>query len=337
MHTPDISFLTRSLHQFIAAFGSGFTNLQSTINALLATLVVIELALAGFWWALGGGAELGAVIKKLLYMTFWIYLVQEFPTLAKAFVTSLVQAGLTAGGGTITVSQILDPSALVGAGLDATEPLAQKLGEMGTFDLADTLIFGLGYLTIMICFVIMAVNLFLTVLEYYLFTGIVGILLPFGILPSTKFLAEKAIAAVVSCGIKLMVLSFVTSAVIPLVVSTRFPATGEDWNMNALWAAELTMVGVTALCWKAPGLAASLMSGSPSLGADHALALVQTAVGSTTGAALGAAGIATGNPTLALNSATRLAAVVTSSLSSSASAPPSIPAATPTLVRSLAS
>jgi type IV secretion system protein TrbL len=337
MYTPDISFLTRSLQQFIAIFGGGFTNLQSTINTLLVSLAVIELALVGLWWALGGGEQLVTVFKKLLYISFWIWLVQEFPTLAKAFVTSLVTAGITAGGGQVTVAQILDPSALVGAGLDATEPLAQKLGGMGTFDMADMLIFGLGYIAIMACFVIMAVNLFLAVCEYYLFAGIVGILLPFGLLPSTKFLAEKAIGAVVSAGIKLMVLSFVTSAVLPLIVSTRFPGTGEAWNMNALWAAELTMVGCAALCWKAPGLAASLMSGSPSLGVDHVLGAAQTAVSSAFGAATGAAAIASGNPGLALSSATQLASMATSSTgSSSASGPPPVAAASATLVRSLA-
>jgi len=335
--TPDISFLTRSLQAFIGVFGAGFTHLSTKINALLAMLAVIELALVGFWWALGGGAELAAVGKKVLYIGFWIYLVQSFPSLAKAFVESLVSAGLTAGGGTVTVSQILDPSALVGAGLDATEALAAKLGEMGTFDMADMIVFGLGYLTIMACFIIMAVNLFLAVLEYYLFAGIVGILLPFGLLPATKFLAEKAIGAVVSAGIKLMVLSFITSAVLPLVLATRFPGTDETWNMNALWATILTMAGVTALSWKAPGLAASLMSGSPSLGAEHVAQAGMTAFSTAMLAGQAAAGLATGNPAPAISAATRVGsgAASTAAGASSEASPPVAPAAA-TLVRSLA-
>lgn len=334
---PDISFLTRSLQQFIAVFGNGFQNLSHTINALLAVLAAIELALVGIWWALGGGEQLVGVFKKLLYITFWIYLVQSFPALAKAFVTSLVTAGLTAGGNTVTVAQIMDPSALVGAGLDATEPLAAKLGEMGTFDMADMLVFGLGYIAIMICFVIMAINLFLAVLEYYLFAGIVGILLPFGLVSSTKFLAEKAVGAVVAAGIKLMVLSFITSAVLPIVVSTRFPGTDETWNMNALWATILTMAGVTALSWKAPGLAASLMSGSPSLGAEHVAQAGMTAFSTAMLAGQAAAGLATGNPAPAISAATRVGsgAASTAAGASSEASPPVAPAAA-TLVRSLA-
>ena len=44
----------------------------------------------------------------------------------------------------------------------------------------------------------MAINIFIAVLEYYLFVACVGILLPFGLVSGTKFLAEKAIGAVVA-------------------------------------------------------------------------------------------------------------------------------------------
>jgi type IV secretion system protein TrbL len=335
---PDLNFLSRTLQNFITIFGSGYANLSSTINYLLAALATIELVLLGFWWALGSGEQLVAVFKKLLHIGFWIYVVQSFPALAKAFVTSLVAAGLKAGGGNVTVAQILDPSSLMGAGVDATQSLAQKLGEMGAFDLADMIVFGLGYITIMGCFVIMAINLFLAVLEYYLFAGIVGILLPFGLLPSTKFLAEKAIGAVVASGIKLMVLSFITSAVLPLIVATRFPATDEIWSLNELWATIATMAGITALSWKAPGLAASLMSGSPSLGVEHVSQVGLTAYAAAMTAGRAAAGMATGNPAPAMSAAARATSAVASASTGSASSDtgPPIPAATATLVRSLA-
>jgi type IV secretion system protein TrbL len=298
----QFSALTLALQNFISVFAGGFARMSTAINTLLAILIGIEILLMGFWWALNGGEQLGVVFKKILYIGFWIWLVQGFPGLAKAFVDSLVTAGVNAGGGTVTVSQILDPSALAASGLDATEPLADKLGDMGTFDVADMLVFGLGYIAIMACYIIMAVNLFLTVLEYYLFAGIVGILLPFGLLPSTKFLAEKAIGAVVAAGIKLMVLAFVTSAVLPVVVQSRF--SGPDFGFNELWAMLLTMAGVTVLSWKAPAMASALMAGAPSLGASDVAQAATTGVA----ASVAVAGFASGNPAVGLSAATRAAA-----------------------------
>jgi type IV secretion system protein TrbL len=275
--------LTLTLQNFIAAFSAGYGRLQGPIESLLRILVGIDVVLLGLWAALGGGESLVGVFKRILHLGIWVWIVQSFPQLAKAFVESLVQAGLLAGGGSGDVSLILDPSRLAGYGLDATQPLAQKLEDLGTFDVADLLVFGLGYVALIVCFFLMAIQVFLAVLEYYLFVACVGILLPFGLLGPTKFLAEKAIGAVVSAGIKLMVLSFITAVIEPVLVGMHF--SGPQIALNELWAMLLTIGAITLLCCKAPGLAAGLLAGSPSLGAGGGLWL-GAAVGTSAGRAL---------------------------------------------------
>ncbi|HXX68320.1 MAG TPA: P-type conjugative transfer protein TrbL [Polyangiaceae bacterium] len=262
--------LTLTLHNFITAFSAGYGHLQGPIQTLLALLVGVEVVLLGLWTALGGGDNVAFVLRKILHIGAWVWVVQSFPTLAKAFVESLVRAGLLAGGGVSDASLILDPSRLAGYGLDATQPLAQKLEDLGTFDIPDLLVFGLGYLAIMACFVLMAINIFLAVLEYYLFVACVGILLPFALFGPTRFLAERAIGAVVATGIKLMVLSFITSVLDPILRGMHFQ--GPEIALNELWAMLLTLCAMTALCWKAPALAASVLGGTPHLGGSEVVA-----------------------------------------------------------------
>src|ERR1700722_9439814 len=69
----------------------------------------------------------------------------------------------------------------------------------------------------------------------------------------------------------------------------------------------LTVGGVTALSWKAPALASSLMAGAPNLGVGD---VAQTAM---TGVAAGVAvaGFASGNPAVGMTAATRAAAGAT--------------------------
>jgi type IV secretion system protein TrbL len=297
--------LTLTLQNFITVFSAGYGRLHGPIQALLGILIGIEIVLLGLWAALGGGDAVIGVFKKILQIGLWVWIVQSFPTLAKAFVESLVNAGLMAGGGSGDASLILDPSRLAGYGLDATQPLAQKLEDLGTFDVADLMVFGFGYLAIMGCFLLMAINVFLAVLEYYLFVGCVGILLPFGLLAPTKFLAEKAIGAVVAAGIKLMVLSFLTSAIEPVLRGMHFQ--GPQIALNELWAMFLSLCAMTALCWKAPSLAASLLAGSPHLsGAEVAPAGVTAATGGR-GLASAAAGAGMAAPFQAMQSAASLA------------------------------
>jgi len=234
----------------------------------LAILVGIEIVLLGLWTALGGGDNVVHVFKKILHIGFWVWIVQSYPTLCKAFVDSLVQAGLVAGGGG-NASLILDPSRLAGYGLDATEPLTQKIADLGLPDVSELFVFGFGYLAILACFFIMAINVFLAVLEYYLFAALVGIFLPFGLLSPTKFLAEKAVGAVVSASVKLMVLAFVTAVIDPVLQNVRF--TGPNITFNDLWSTLLTVCALMFFCWKAPHLAASLLGGSPHLGTGDLL------------------------------------------------------------------
>jgi type IV secretion system protein TrbL len=277
--------LTLTLQNFIAAFSGGYSRLQGSVNSLLGILVGIEIVLLGLWTALGGGDNVVGVFKKILHIGAWVWIVQSYPSLCKAFVDSLVNAGLLAGGGG-DVSLIMDPSRLAGYGLDATEPLTKKLGDLGMTDLSDLLVFGFGYLAILGCFLIMAINVFLAVLEYYLFAALVGIFLPFGLLSPTKFLAEKAVGAVVSASVKLMVLAFVTAIIDPVLSNIHFA--GPEITFNELWSVFLTVCALMFFCWKAPSLAAGLLGGSPHLGAGDLLQAASTPIAA--GMALGAVG-----------------------------------------------
>ena len=275
--------LTLTLQNFIAAFSGGYSRIQGAANGLLAILVGIEVVLLGLWTALGGGEHVAGIFKKILHIGGWVWVVQAYPTLCKTFLESLVQAGLMAGGGG-DVSLLMDPSRLAGYGLDATEPLTRKLADLGMTDLADLFVFEFAYLAIMACFLIMAIHVFLAVLEYYLFAALVGIFLPFGLLAPTKFLAEKAVGAVVSASVKLMVLAFLLAVVDPVLAQIRFA--GPEITFNELWSVFLTVCALMLLCWKAPSLAAALLGGSPHLGAGDVLQAATTPIAAA--AAVGA-------------------------------------------------
>jgi type IV secretion system protein TrbL len=262
----EFNTLTTTLTNFVGVFQAGYSRLGPTVNGLLAVLAGIDIVLVGFWWALGGGERLTEVIKKVLFLGFWLWFTKSFQSNAKAFVDSLINAGLTAGGHAGSVNLLLDPSRIAGYGLTATEQLAKALDDISITDLGDVIIFGISYLLIMAAFLIMAIQAFLAVLEYYVILAVAGILIPWALLPQTKFLAEKAIGAVVSAGIKLMVLAFIIAVVDPVLASIHF--SGPEIKLNELWSVLLTAAAIAFLAWHVPSLAAGLLAGSPSLSAS---------------------------------------------------------------------
>jgi type IV secretion system protein TrbL len=132
----------------------------------------------------------------------------------------------------------------------------------------------------------MAIHVFMAVLEYYLFAALVGIFLPFGVLGPTKFLAEKAVGAVVSASVKLMVLAFLLAVVDPVLSQIHFQSA--EITFNELWSVFLTVCALMLLCWKGPSLAAALLGGSPHLGAGDVLQAVSTPIAASM--AIGALG-----------------------------------------------
>jgi type IV secretion system protein TrbL len=64
---------------------------------------------------------------------------------------------------------------------------------------------------ILIAFVILAVEIVVTIIEFHIVTLVAFVTVPFGVLTQTSFMSERAIGYVVSVGIKLMALAIVVS------------------------------------------------------------------------------------------------------------------------------
>jgi len=279
----DPGILTTTLNNFLTAFSSGWSNLQPAINYLIGIFLVIEIVMIGLWMALGGGDQLVSVMKKILYLGFWLWIVREFPALANAFVQSLIKAGQIAGGG--GGGSVFDPSNIINYGINTTAPMLAEMMKMDITQIVNGIVLAICYVMIMLSYILIAWQIFYAVLEFYLITALVGIFLPFGFLEQTKFLAEKAIGAVIASGIKLMVLAFIMAVIEPVLSTLTFSG---NLTFTEIWSALVTVGAIAFLTWNAPGVAAGLMAGSPSLTAGTA---VQNAVVGATGAALMAGGM----------------------------------------------
>ena len=269
-------------------------------------LAGIELVLIALWWALGGNHQIVDAIKKILFLMFWLWIVTNFATLAPQFVYSLVDAGISgAGGAAGGHGIILDPSRIFGAGLEAIDPIMVLVEDMDDWDqIGQVLMLWISAFIILLAFAVVAIQVFLTVLEFYLFLGLSAILLPFGINKHTKFIAEKTLGGVVNYGMKMMVLAFILSVTEPtLTGSINLTVSNGLIEWNEIFSVMVIAWAIALLAWNAPGVAAGLVSGAPSLSAGTAAQ--NTVAGTTAGSAV--TGAAMGATRSAAGAATRLA------------------------------
>jgi len=285
----DVTIIDRFLDTFSRYIDSGFGLLHGEVAFLTATLIVIDMTLAGLFWAMshatGQGEDVIAkLIRKVLYVGAFAYIIGNFNWLAGIVFRSFAGLGLTASGSTLSMGNFLQPGRLAKVGIDAGAPILKQIGDMAGFpevfvNITPIVVMFLAWLIVLLCFFVLAIQLFITLIEFKLTTLAGFVLVPFALWNKTAFLAEKVLGNVVSSGIKVLVLAVIVGIGSGLFAEFQVqPAEPSIDHSVVVMLASLTLL---ALGIFGPGIATGLVSGGPQLGA-----------GAMAGAALGAAGAA---------------------------------------------
>ncbi len=265
---------------FVSYIDSGFGLLAGDVGFLTAILIGIDIVLAGLFWSMNGVDNvIGQFVKKVLYVGAFAFILNNFALLANIIFASFAGLGLVATGTTLTAADLMKPGFVANAGYTAAYPLLEEanglLGFPSFFDNFVTIaIIILAWLIVLFAFFILAIQLFVTIIEFKLTTLAGFVLVPFALWNKTSFLAERVLGNVVSSGIKLMVLAIIVgigSTIFSTITSAFTPGaiTLEDAAATMLAALSMLALGVFG-----PGIAAGLVSGAPQLGAGAAVATV---------------------------------------------------------------
>src|SRR5574340_584066 len=280
----DLSVIDHFLDVFSQYIDSGFGLLHGEVAFLTATLVVIDMTLAGLFWAMGGEDVIGKLIKKTLYVGAFAFIIGNFNSLAGILFHSFAGLGLVASGSTLTQAQFLQPGHLAKVGVDAAQPIMAQISDLTGFpevfaNLDVISVLFLAWLVVIVSFFVLAVQLFVTLIEFKLTTLAGFVLVPFALWNKTAFLAEKVLGNVVSSGIKVLVLAVIVG--IGTGLFAEFQVTPNEPSVDHALVVMLASLAMLALGIFGPGIATGLVSGAPQLGA-----------GAMAGAAMGAAGTA---------------------------------------------
>ncbi|ASK36455.1 P-type conjugative transfer protein TrbL [Alcanivorax sp. N3-2A] len=285
----DVTVIDRFLNTFSTYIDSGFGLLQGEVAFLTATLIIIDMTLAGLYWAMshatGQGEDVIArLLRKVLYVGAFAYIIGNFNWLAGIVFRSFAGLGLMATGSSLTMEHFLQPGRLAKTGIDAAAPILEQIGEMAGFpevfvNLDPIVVMFLAWLVVILCFFILSIQLFITLIEFKLTTLAGFVLVPFALWNKTAFLAEKVLGNIVSSGIKVLVLAVIVG--IGTGLFAEFQVHPDEPSIDHALVLMLASLALLALGIFGPGIATGLISGGPQLGA-----------GAMAGATIGAAGTA---------------------------------------------
>lgn len=278
----DIGVLTYIMQLFLDAISGGYGRIYGNAMWLLQTFSLLEVMLAAIWWGFGRTDVLHSFLKKIMMIGFFIFVVTSYPLLIHALLESFVFVGLTAGGNQVSLIEFTNPSRIASIGMELVQPVLEQSSLFHPF---DALFNGFASLIIIVAFFVVAIQVFVTFLEFYIVAVLGLVLIPFGVLKHTSFMAEKVFGGILSFGVKLMVLSFIISVAFPVMDNLVI----QDVSVwRELFGALLASLAIMMLAWQAPSLAASLLSGAPTLTAGSALGVGLAAGAGGAGAFLGA-------------------------------------------------
>ncbi|HGH6002330.1 TPA: type IV secretion system protein, partial [Kluyvera georgiana] len=253
----DVTIIDRFLDTFSRYIDSGFGLLQGEVAFLTATLIVIDMTIAGLYWAMshatGQGEDVIAkLLRKVLYVGAFAYIIGNFNWLSSIVFRSFAGLGITATGSAITMENFLQPGRLAKTGIDAAAPILDQIGDMAGFpevfvNLDPIVVLFIAWLVVILCFFVLAVQLFITLIEFKL-TTLAGI--------GSGLFAE-------------------------------FQVHPDEPSIDHALVVMLASLALLALGIFGPGIATGLVSGAPQLGAGAMAGAAVGAVG--TGVAIGAA------------------------------------------------
>jgi type IV secretion system protein TrbL len=311
--------IDRFLETFTRYIDSGFGLLGGEVSFLASTLVVIDVTLAALFWSLAPDEDVIArLVKKTLFVGVFAYLIGNWNNLARIVFESFSGLGLKAAGSGLSTGDFLRPGRIAQVGIDAGRPILDSVsGLLGYVAFVENfvqiLVLMFAWTVVLLSFFILAIQLFVTLIEFKLTTLAGFVLIPFGLFGKTAFLAERVLGNVVSSGVKVLVLAVIVGIGSTLFQQFTAGFDGAEPTVDDAMALVLAALSLLGLGIFGPAVANGIVSGGPQLGAG---AVVGTgfAVGGAVLAGASAARMAGGAVTiLAGKSETQAAAALPSS------------------------
>jgi type IV secretion system protein TrbL len=290
----DTGVIDTFLGIFTGYIDSGFGLLGGEVGFLSSTLIAIDVTIAALFWAWGADEDvLQRLVKKTLYIGIFAYIIGNFSSLAGIVFDSFAALGLKASGGGMALGDFMKPGTIAGTGLDAGAPLLDAtedlVGPVGLFtNFPQIVILLLAWAIVVLAFFILAIQVFVTIIEFKLVSLAGFVLLPFAFFNRTAFMAEKVLGHIISSGVKVLVLAVITGIGTTLFAQFTNAGVGAEPDIEQVMAIALAALTLLGLGIFGPGIANGIVAGGPQLGAGAAAGTALLAGASLAGGAAGA-------------------------------------------------
>ncbi|TRB00871.1 P-type conjugative transfer protein TrbL [Agrobacterium tumefaciens] len=280
------SVLTSLQSQITTAAKGWETTVMDAAKSLFWILATIEIGIASVWLALQAASLdswFAELIRRIMFIGFFAFVLAQGPTFAKAVVDSLFQIG--AGGGTAS------PADVFNAGLAVATKMSEKI-QFGLFeDNALAISAAFAMVVVVISFSLVAAIFVSVMVEMYIGLLAGMIMLGLGGSSYTKDFAIRYLVYAFSVGMKLMALVMISRIGSEVLIGlANEPYIGDQFQTALAIAGIAVVVFIVAIY--VPNIMQGVVQGASVSGGMEAIRHGGQAASFATGAGFLAAGAA---------------------------------------------
>ena len=270
---PDL--INDVANQYINAINTGFGLIKGDVTWLLNFLIILSILWSAALWALSDDHIITQFARKIVYIGFFAWIIQNWQTLTDTLARSFMDLGLKAGGFDSANYYTTQPGNIAYLGYTTAQPLLDQIsrltGPVAFFkNIVEIVILFLAVCAIIVAFCVITIQVVVALLTFKFGSLATFVLVPFAVLSKTAFIAERPLGWVVGSGVRLMVLALVLGVGNNIFQELKIPA-GQTVTTYQAFCIALAALLLMVLSLVASRLASDLIIGGPSLGVGTAI------------------------------------------------------------------
>lgn len=179
-----------------------FTGIDHVAIKLFYILAALEIAFFGIIWALRQQEMLGTFLLKIVKLGFIFFIISHYRDLLSVLVGGFAQ--ISVGATSAKVAGILfNPDKIWAFGFDSSISLLQLAVQYGSTNFGITMIYLILGFGLLFLFALIAAQVLILVISFYILSLLALLLLPFGTLTFTQNLSYRSLQGVIQAGARM--------------------------------------------------------------------------------------------------------------------------------------
>lgn len=125
---PDL--LNDVANQYINAINNGFGLIKGDVTWILNVLIVLSIMWSAVLWALSDEQVMAQFARKVVYIGFFAWIIENWQTLTDTVASSFMNLGLEAGGFSGASFYTQQPGNIAFLGYTTAQPLIDQIGRL---------------------------------------------------------------------------------------------------------------------------------------------------------------------------------------------------------------